>query len=81
MKKREWENPNKMRFESEFKTFNKQVNLITTGNAICNTQMSMFIRPYKETKCNGFENPEGHLMRWDLQYFSNIPQNIRKILG
>ena len=80
MKKREWENPNKMRFESEFKTFNKQVNLITTGNAICNTQMSMFIRPYKETKCNGFENPEGHLMRWDLQYFSNIPQNIRKIL-
>lgn len=80
MKKITWDNSNKMHFESEFKTFNKQTDLITTGNAFCSTQMSMFIRPYKETKCNGFENPEGHLMRYDLQFFTQIPQYIRKIL-
>lgn len=43
MKKIEWLNNNKMKFESEFKTFNKATNLITTGNVISNTQFSSFI--------------------------------------
>lgn len=80
MKKITWDNPNKMHFDSEFKTFNKQTNVISTGNVFANTQTSLFIRPYNETECNGRENPKGHLMNFDLQTFRSIPEPIREII-
>ena len=45
-----FDNPNKMRFQSEHKTFNKLTNLISTGNVITNTQTSFFIRAKKEER-------------------------------
>ena len=37
MKQPTWDTPNKMHFNSAFAAFNKQTNLITPGNAYCNT--------------------------------------------
>lgn len=65
---------------SDFKEFNKQTNCISYGNCICNTQYSSFIRPFTETECNGFTNEKGHLLRFDLQHFKRIPDNIMNIL-
>lgn len=61
-----------------FKTFDKQTNCITTGNAYCNTQFSSFIRPWSKTECNGFERPCGELMKFDLKNFGafRIPNFI-----
>lgn len=63
---------------SGWKLFDKQTNCISTGNVYASTQMSSYIRPWKETECNGFENPKGELMHFDLQPFirHHIPQFI-----
>jgi len=66
MKKIEWINGNKMKFESPHKTFNNYVTCISAGNVIGGGQTSGFVRGYEETECNGFENPKGHLQEWDL---------------
>jgi len=66
MKQHEWDNPNKMHFESPHKTFNRQTNCLGTGNMIANTQYSNYIRPYSEIECNSFTNPPGHLQNYDL---------------
>lgn len=65
-KKITWINPNKMEFISAHKTFNRQVNYISTGNVVANTQYSNHVRAYGEIECNGFTNPPGHLQNWDL---------------
>jgi len=67
---------------SGWKEFDKQTNCISTGNVYANTQYSSFIRPWKETECNGFSNPKGHLMDFDLKPFRSfrIPQCIMDIL-
>ena len=72
----------KMLIDSGWKEFDRQTNLIDTGNVIANTQYSSFIRPWKETKCNGYTNPEGHLTNYDLKPFRNywIPEDIEKYL-
>lgn len=65
-----------------WKEFNKQTNCISTGNVYANTQVSSFIRPWSETKCNGFDFPEGQLMKFDLQNFGRyrIPENLDKVI-
>lgn len=60
----------KMLIDSGFKEFDKQTNLITSGNCISDTQYSNYIRPYNETECNGNKFNEGHLFNYDLQAFS-----------
>lgn len=65
---------------SGWKEFDKQTNCISTGNVISNTQYSSFVRPWKDTKCNGHDFPEGQLMNFDLQFFSGIPQSIDEYL-
>lgn len=75
MKQIEWINGNRMKFESEHKTFNRQVDAISTGNVVGSVQYSNFIRGYNETECNGFTNPPGHLQNWDLT------KNIVKLSG
>ena len=83
MKKIEWENPNKMKFESYYKTFNKQTNYIDTGNVVANTQYSTFVRTYNETKCNGFDFPQGHLQDYDFEKFeapSYIKNEMRQLM-
>jgi len=66
MKKHEWVTPNRMKFESLHKTFNRQVSMISTGNQIGNTVYSSYIRAFNELKCNGRVNEPGHLQEYDL---------------
>ena len=68
MKKYEWINGNKMKFESGFATFDKQTNYIGKGAVISNTQYSNYIR--------------GNEFRfYDLELFRNLPNFIRNILN
>ena len=68
MKKYEWINGNKMKFESGFTTFDKQTNYIGKGAVISNTQYSNYIR--------------GDEFRYyDLELFHNLPNFIRDILN
>ena len=68
MKKYEWINGNKMKFESGFSTFDKQTNYIGKGAVISNTQYSNYIR--------------GNEFRYyDLELFHNLPNFIRDILN
>ena len=68
MKKYEWINGNKMKFESGFSTFDKQTNYIGKGAVISNTQYSNYIR--------------GDEFRYyDLELFHNLPNFIRDILN
>ena len=68
MKKYEWINGNKMKFESGFATFDKQTNYIGKGAVISNTQYSNYIR--------------GNEFRYyDLKLFRNLPNFIRDILN
>lgn len=63
-------NGNKMIINSKFKEFNKQTNCISSGNVIANTMWGLYIRPYKETECNGLTFKEGELFESDLKHFS-----------
>lgn len=67
---------------SGWKEFDKQTNLICTGNAYCNTQFSNCIRSYNQTECNGFSNPKGDLLNFDLKPFAKyrIPRTILDII-
>ena len=61
----------KMIIHSDFKEFNKQTNLITSGNVIANTMWGNYIRPYNETiNPDGQVVSEGQLFDFVLQYFS-----------
>jgi len=77
MKKIEWVTPNRMKFESLHKTFNRQVSCICTGNQIGNTVNSSFIRPYNKTECNGQKFPKGHLQETDLNWIVDAPEYVR----
>lgn len=72
----------KQLIDSGWRLFDKQTNCITTGNAYCNTQFSSFIRPFSKTECNGIQNPQGHLLYFDLGPFRKfqIPTLIKDIL-
>lgn len=81
MKEKVWDSPNKMRFDSPHKTFNKQCSLITTGNQIGNVVFSNFVRPFSEVECNSVTFEPGHLQNYDLtkNIISNtLPQDIRE---
>ena len=70
---------NKMIINSNFKEFNKQTNLITSGNVIANTMWGLYIRPYNETECNGLTFKEGELFQQDLKHF-NITRAMREYI-
>lgn len=72
-------NGNKMIINSDFKEFNKQTNLITSGNVIANTMWGLYIRPYNETECNGLTFKEGELFESDLKHF-NITRAMREYI-
>lgn len=68
--------------DTGWKEFDKQTNAICAGQGIANTQFSLCIRPWKEKECNGFTNPEGHLMDFDMEFFKKyrIPDRLKQIL-
>lgn len=80
LKKHEWDNPNKMHFESEFKLFNKQTNLISTGNVWATTQYSNYLRPWNEVDNYGYIGKPGQFVKYDMQFFTNVPERMRKII-
>ena len=78
MKKKEWINGNKMKFESLHKTFNRQCGYITKGNQIGDVVLSSYVRAFNETKCNGFTNPKGHLQEYDLNWLlKDLPSFVK----
>ena len=85
MKTIEWETNNKMRFESGFKTFDRQTNCIHTGNVIGGrTQLSFCIRAYNTpTRPMGGPVEPGEMQEYDLEQFGkcnprcHVPQHIR----
>lgn len=83
MKKAIWRKDGmKMIIDSGWKEFDRQTCCISTGQVITNTQYSMCIRPWKQTECNGFTNPEGHLLDFDIGPFRkySIPGSISRVL-
>lgn len=77
LKKSTWDNPNKMHIDTGHKAFDRQTNLITTGNVISNTQLSSYIHPYNEAKNPvGEKVSKGAMQDWDLQWFKNIPSHV-----
>lgn len=80
-KKKEWVTPNRMRFDSGYRTFDRQVDYISDGNVISNVQHSSIIRPYSDT--NGGVCAKGSCRRFDIDNMSHtrrIPENIRNWL-
>ena len=80
MKKIEWATPNKMLIDTGHKTFDRQTNVIMTGNVIANTQHSGFIRAWQQTEVNGLTRDPGHLQNWNLGGFQNIPAHVKKYI-
>lgn len=73
MKKTEWINGNHMKFESLNKTFNRQVDCISTGNVWGSVQWSGYIRAYNQTSIdNGSPYKEGELQEFDLKQFRDM---------
>lgn len=68
--------------DSGYKLFDKQTNIICDGNVIANTEFGNFIRPWKETECNGRTYSPGHLTKFDLEAFEPhlIPKSLLKRL-
>ncbi len=81
MKKKEWATPNRMKFESDHKTFNRQTQIIDTGNIVSRTLLGGYVRAFQETECNGYTFPPGHLQDFDIQGFgNNLPCGVREFI-
>ena len=80
MKQCTWDNPNKMHMDSGFKLFDRQTNLISTGNVWANTQYSSFIRPYSEVKNGNYIGKLGDFLKFDMQFFEYVPEHMKKII-
>jgi hypothetical protein len=52
----------------------------STGNVISDAQLSMHIRAWNETECNGFTFEQGHMQQSDLKPFAHLPYHVRKIV-
>lgn len=84
MKKAIFATPNRMKFESLHKTFNKQIDCISTGNVIGDVQYSSYIRAYNNDTINWNDGdvyktvPKGQLQDFDLKGFvdKGIPSYI-----
>ena len=79
MKKIEWATPNRMVIDTGHATFNRQTNIISTGNIIANTMLGWHCRPYSEViNPVGDECPLGHLRDFDLRIWKqrNTPRTV-----
>lgn len=66
-------NKTRMLVDTGWKTFDRQTNCISAGNVIANTQLSTYVRPYRETECNGLSFKPGELLEADLKAFGYRP--------
>lgn len=81
-KKIKWANPNKMIFESGHKTFDRQTNVISTGNIIANTLLGRHIRPYyTPTTPLGDPCRPGDMQAFDLNSeVLRLPAHVRQFV-
>ena len=65
MQQVQWQTPDQQPLSSGHLTFDRQVDLIATGNVACavqgGVQRSSFIRSVIETECNNRQFPQGQL--------------------
>ena len=80
LKPHTWDNPNKMHIASEYRTFNKQCSLISTGNVFSDCQYSYYIRPYSEVKNFSYTAKPGDFLKYDTKNFSYIPQKMKAVI-
>jgi hypothetical protein len=67
--------------DTGWKAFDRQTNCIAAGNVIANTQLSLYVRPYRETECNGHTFKPGELLEADLKAFRyRPPDDVMEIL-
>ena len=80
MKKKVWLNPNGMKFESGYKSFDRYIRSVSPENCLGTGQRSSYIRPYTELECNGQVNDPGHLRDYDLNsfMFRRLPYDVRQ---
>jgi len=82
MKKITWDNPNKMHIETGHRTFDRQTNLISTGNIVANTIIGRHVRAHNNL--NGWDGPcePGYLQDFDLSSFrfGVMPSHVREYI-
>lgn len=71
LKEKTWVN-GKQCVESDYGTFNKQTDTITTGSVYASTQRSKWIRPYGMKSWAGKEYESGELLNADMKGFKPI---------
>ena len=82
MKKRLWnKSGTRQLIDSGWKEFDRQTNIITSGNAMCNTQYSTCVRAWNDCECNGKTFSKGEVAKFDMGAFGrlNIPQWVKNI--
>lgn len=79
-KPHKWDSTNKMHIDSEFKTFNKQCSLISTGNVWSDCQFSNYIRAWKNVKNGSYIGTEGEFLKYDLKNFQHVPDKFYKTI-
>ena len=69
--------------DSGWKLFDRQTTLLSTGNVIAGTQVSSFIRPWRQRECGGRVNPKGHLTNFDMKPFRHfrVPGHIETVIN
>lgn len=78
MKKKVWATPNRMLIETGHATFDRQTNVIGTGNIIANTQSAFFVRGELCVKCWGPKVYQpGELRDYDLGNWPKMPSSVR----
>ena len=68
----------KMIINTGYKTFDKYITAISHGQCLGCGQFSLFIRPYNETTCNGYDFKLGELRQSDLKKFNDLYYTLRK---
>lgn len=56
--------------------FDTQISALGQGNVLGSTITGWYIRPYRETECNGHTFTEGHLQAFDLRVFNPLPAQV-----
>jgi hypothetical protein len=62
--------------DTGYKTFDKFIVCISKGQVIGGGQLSLYIRSYNETTCNGNNYQKGYLQDYDLKMFANLDYDV-----
>ena len=80
LKKTTYATPNRVDIKTGHKTFDRQADMISTGNVWGDVQFSNFIRGKKDVECNNCPFLVGQLQDCDLKHFKDLPQFIRTVV-